>query len=219
MMNIHVRIGFLSFLLADNLLSGETSMQSISYDKYYWQNGLVRLRAWTPEDVEPSYPSMFDSEARFLLQEGLELPPVLAKMKEDHQKWFNFSEAGGFLMFAIENLKGKLVGGINLYFVNERQGTFSIGIQIHTGERGKGYGTAAMRLLLKYAFLEKRLNKFNSGWVEGNKESEALHTKLGCIQEGRLREMTYHDGRYYDWIRVGLTKDEFLANEKRLDKK
>ncbi len=171
------------------------------------------------EDVELGYPSEFDSEARFLLQERLELPPVLAKMKDDHQKWVNFSEAGGFLMFAVEALDSKLVGAINLYFVNERQGTFSIGIQIFVGERGKGYGTAAMRLLLKYAFLEKRLNKFNSGWVEGNAESEKMHKKLGCIQEGRLRQMSYHEGRYYDHIKAGLTKDEFLANEKKLAKK
>jgi RimJ/RimL family protein N-acetyltransferase len=194
-------------------------MKPISYDKYYWQNDLVRLRACTTEDVETNYPSMFDSEARFLLQEELELPPVKATIQERFKTWANFNKETGMLMFTIETLKGKALGGINLYMVNERHGTFSIGIQIFVGERGKGYGTAAMRILLRYAFLERRLHKFNSGWVEGNKVSEAMHTKLGCVREGCLREMTYHGGRYYDWIRVGLTKDEFLENERKLAKK
>lgn len=194
-------------------------MQPISYDNYYWQNNLVRLRACTPEDVAAGYSSLFDSEARFLLQEEVELPPVMSLRQEENKQWENFNQAAGRIMFTIETLDGKAVGGLNLNTINERHGTFSIGIQILVGERGKGYGTAAMRILLKYAFLERRLNKFNSGWVEGNKESEAMHKKLGCIQEGRFRQMTYHEGRYYDWIRVGLTKDEFIENEKKFLKK
>jgi RimJ/RimL family protein N-acetyltransferase len=194
-------------------------MKPISYDNYYWQNELVRLRATTPEDWEAAYPSMFDSEGRFLLEEEVELPPVPVKMQETSKKWENFNQEAGRIMFTIETLDGKAVGALNLNTINERHGTFNIGIQVFTGERGKGYGTAAMRILLKYAFLERRLNKFNSGWIEGNEASEKMHKKLGCIQEGRFRQMTFHEGRYYDWIRVGLTKDEFNENERKLSKK
>ena len=194
-------------------------MKPISYDNYFWQNELVRLRACTPEDWEAGYPSMFDSPARFFLEETLELPPVIATMQEQFKTWANFSKETGMLMFTIETLKGKAVGGLNLYMINERHGTFCIGIQVFVGERGKGYGTAAMRILLRYAFLERRLHKFNSGWIEGNVGSEKMHKKLGCIQEGQLRQMTYHEGRYYDWIRVGLTKDEFIENERKFAKK
>lgn len=191
-------------------------METISYDKYYWQNKLVRLRATVAEDWEAHYNSCFDSEARFLLQEEMELPPTKTEHEEFSKKWDNFNQTEGRLMFAIEALDGKPVGALNLNGVNERHGTFSIGIQIYTGERGKGYGTAAMRLLLKYAFMERRLNKFNSGYLEGNEGSEKMHAKLGCIIEGRARQMSYHDGRYYDHIKVGLTKDEFIENERKL---
>ncbi len=193
-------------------------MEPIAYDKYYWQNELVRLRATTPEDWEEAYPSLYDSEARFLLEEEVELPPVKANNQENSRRWDNFNQETGRIMFTIETPDGKAVGGLNLNNINERHGTFCIGIQIFTGERGKGYGTAAMRILLKYAFLERRLNKFNSGWLEGNAGSEKMHKKIGCIQEGRLRQMSYHEGRYYDWIRVGLTKDEFIENERKFFK-
>jgi RimJ/RimL family protein N-acetyltransferase len=201
-------------MIIQNHLGG-TAMKPISYENYYWQNELVRLRASTPEDWEDGYPSLFDSYARFLLEEEVELPPVTETIKEQSKKWANFSLETGRLMFTIETLDGKAVGGLNLNNINERNGTFCIGIQVFVGEREKGYGTAAMRILLKYAFLERRLNKFNSGWVEGNTGSEKMHKKLGCIQEGRIRQMSYSQGRYFDWIRVGLLKDEFIENERR----
>lgn len=193
-------------------------METISYDKYFWQNDLIRLRAMTEEDCEAGYPSMFDSEGRLWLEEETELPPVLETMKEHHKKWINFNTEAGRIMFTIETLEGKAVGGLNLNNINERRGTFHIGIQVFTGERGKGYGTAAMRLLLKYAFLERRLNKFNSACLAGNTGSEKMHRKVGCIQEGLARQMSYANGRYWDWLIFGLTKDEFVENERKFSK-
>jgi RimJ/RimL family protein N-acetyltransferase len=193
-------------------------VKPISYDNYYWQNELVRLRAWTAGDWEASYSSLFDSPARFLLQEEVELPPVMVPWQEKNMNWANFNAETGRLMFAIETLAGEVVGGLDLNSINERQGTFGIGIQVHTGERGKGYGTAAMRILLRFAFLERRLNKFNSGCVEGNAASAAMHKKLGCIQEGIRRQMYFHEGRHFDWWLFGLTRDEFVETETKLSR-
>ncbi len=191
-------------------------MKPISYENYYWQNELVRLRASTFEDWEDGYPNYFDSQARFLLEEEIELPPVAEAVQEEARKFANFNQETGRLMFTIETLDGTAVGGLNLNSINERNGTFGIGIQIGVGYRGKGYGTAAMRTLLKYAFLERRLNKFNSGCVEGNLASIAMHKTLGCIQEGVRRQMYYSNGRYFDDILFGLTKDEFIENERKI---
>ncbi len=193
-------------------------MKSISFDKYYWQNDLVRLRALTLEDWETAYQSYFDSQARFLLQEEMELPPVAATIQEEFQKFANFNQETGRIMFTIETLDGIAVGGLNLNNINERSGTFSIGIQILVEHRNKGYGTSAMRILLKYAFLERRLNKFNSGCLEGNVESMAMHKKLGCVQEGIRRQMYYSNGRFIDGLLFGVTRDEFIENERRLFK-
>ena len=175
-------------------------MESISYENYYWQNEAVKLRALKFEDWENDFPNYFDSSARFLLEEEIELPPVEEIVQEQYRKYANFNPETGILMFAIENLDGVPVGGLNLNSINERHGTFSIGIQIGTGYRSKGYGTAAMRILLKYAFLERRLNKFNSGCIEGNIASIKMHEKLGCVQEGARRHIYYSDGRYFDRI-------------------
>jgi RimJ/RimL family protein N-acetyltransferase len=90
-------------------------------------------------------------------------------------------------------------------------------MQIGRDYRGKGYGTAAMRIVLKYAFFERRLNKMNNATLEGNEASITMMKKLGCKQEGIRRQHVYTNGRYYDNILWGLTKEEFIENEKRFE--
>jgi RimJ/RimL family protein N-acetyltransferase len=188
-------------------------MEPICYDKYYWQNDLVRLRAGTLEDWERAYRNLFDSEARRVLQYEIELPPVPEAAQEAARKWAGFDPASGRLMFTIETLDGTAVGGLNLNSIDPRNGTFHIGMQIDVGQRGKGYGTAAMRILLRYAFCERRLNKYNCSCLQTNGASMAMLKKLGAVQEGVRRQSVYTDGRYMDEVLFGLTKDEFLARE------
>lgn len=189
-------------------------MKEIIYSNYYWQDEEIRLRAIEPEDWEGFYYNRFDTPARRLLECAVELPPTMTEAKSFVEKFSAFSTNNGRIMFTIESLNGENVGGINLNSIDERNGTFSIGIQIDRDHRGKGYGTRAVRILLRYAFYERRLNKFNDSVVEGNEASATMMRKLGCIQEGVRRQVIYTDGKYHDLILFGLTKDEFIENEK-----
>ncbi|WP_282943005.1 GNAT family N-acetyltransferase [Paenibacillus sp. RC67] len=144
-------------------------MQNIDYSNYYWQDDEVRLRAIQAEDWESCYISAFDTPARRLLQTAIELPPTISEAKKFAEENADFSSTNRRIMFTIENLNCESIGGINLNSIDERNGTFSIGIVIDKEHRGKGYGTSAMKILLKYAFLERRLNKFNDRVLEGMK--------------------------------------------------
>lgn len=186
-------------------------MREIDYTTYYWQDDAIRLRAIQEEDWEGHYANRFDSSARRLLETEIELPPTVAEAKHFAAKYGDFAGGHGRIMFTIERLDGRNVGGLNLNSIDERNGTFSIGIQIDRDQRGKGYGTRAMRMLLRYAFLERRLNKFNDYVLEGNEASERMMLALGCVEEGRRRQVVYMDGRYMDTILYGMTKDEFVA--------
>jgi RimJ/RimL family protein N-acetyltransferase len=193
-------------------------LKAINYDNYYWQNDLVRLRAMKPEDWEIDFANLYDSKARLLLQYEIELPPVEEEEIAATKKYSNFDPASGRLMFTIETLDGIAVGALNLNSIDERNGTFGIGMQIGREHRAKGYGTAAMRILLRYAFMERRLNKYNCSILEGNIGSGTMLKKLGSVQEGLRRQEVYSDGRYMDVILFGLTKEDFLENEKMLNK-
>lgn len=91
-------------------------------------------------------------------------------------------------MFAIDTLEGEHVGALNMNSIDERNGTFSIGRQIDKDHRGQGYGTRAIKILLTYAFLERRLNKFNDYVLDGNEGSIRMMLKLGCVQEDIRRK-------------------------------
>jgi len=171
------------------------------------------LRLSTKADWDYHYPNHFDSHARFLLNSELELPP---EAEQDKLEWADFvspEKKHGRIVFTIENANGEVVGNLNLNSIDERNGTFGVGMQIDVGHRGKGYGADALRMIGRYAFMERRLHKWNSAYIEGNTGSEKLHKKLGFVIEGKRREVTYHDGKYWNDILLGLTKDEFWAIE------
>ncbi|MCM3783721.1 GNAT family N-acetyltransferase [Neobacillus mesonae] len=191
-------------------------MRNIDYSDYFWQDDEIRLRSIQAEDWESSYIGGFDTPARRLLECAVELPPTTLDAKRFTEQNAEFCSTNGRIMFTIVNLKGESVGGINLNSINERNGTFSIGIVIDKEHRGKGIGTRAMNILLKYAFLERRLNKFNDYVLEGNEASSRMMIKLGCIQEGVRRQVVYMNGQYLDFILYGLTKDEFIEKQKEV---
>jgi RimJ/RimL family protein N-acetyltransferase len=190
-------------------------MIKIDYTNYYWQDELVRLRALQPEDWQLNMQMEFDSVARRRLQYEQELPPTEDNRKAATERFANFKPESGRLMFVIETLDGKPVGIFNLNSIDERHGTFSIGMQIFPAECGKGYGTAAMRILLRYAFDERRLHKYYGSVIEDNIASAAMLKKLGCVQEGVRREQIYMNGRYWNEILFGLTVEEFHDRNNR----
>ena len=186
-------------------------MKTLDYSQYYWKNEKITLRLATEADWEYHYPNHFNSHARFLLNSELELPPDIERDKTEWAEFVSPAAKHGRIVFVIENDKGNVVGSLNLNSIDERNGTFSVGVQIDIGERGKGYGVEATRMIGRYAFLERRLHKWNSAYVESNEASAVLHKRLGFIIEGKRREVTYHDGRYWNDILCGLTMEEFLA--------
>lgn len=191
-------------------------MREINYENYFWQGDGIRLRAMKLEDSEVHYYNRFDTIARRLVDYEVELPPTIEEANKFAETFVNFAPGTGRLMFTIETLEGENVGSLNLCGVDERNGTFGIGAQVDRDHRGKGYGTSAMRILLRYAFLERRLNKFNVSVLEGNIGSATMMKKLGCKQEGIRRQVVYTNGKYLDEIFFGLTKDEFIENEKNI---
>lgn len=187
----------------------------VNYDTYYWQNDIVRLRPATVDDWDEFYQNYFDSPARFLLDSLIELPLTEYEAKEVWSEFIESSKKKGRINFSVETLDGIKVGGLSLSGIDERNGTFGIGMQIGRDYRGKGYGTAAMKILLDYAFNERRLNKYQSFVIEGNIPSETMLKKLGCVKEGVIRGTTYHQGKYWDEIHYGLFAKEFNALHKK----
>lgn len=186
---------------------------SLDYSRYFWQGERVRLRPLSVEDAEQGFVNSLDSPTRQVLQLGIELPTSVEKERTVLEKSVDCKDADGVIVFAIETLEGVNVGGISYHNRDRKNGTFSFGIVIQRPHRGQGYAHDAVRILLRYAFWERRYQKCNSLCAHTNEASIALHTKLGFVEEGRIRRNLFFNGQYYDDLIFGLTREEFDARE------
>jgi RimJ/RimL family protein N-acetyltransferase len=75
----------------------------------------------------------------------------------------------------------------------------------------KGYGTTVTRLMVAYAFDTLNMNRVWLHVYEYNPRGQRVYEKVGFRVEGRLRQETYRDGRYWDVIAMGLLREEWQA--------
>ena len=181
-------------------------MQDI-YEKYYWQNDKVRLRAHRSEDRCDDYPyeENLDSEMWALCSEEMVLPIATKEIRTNDEIVKNEKPP----TFAIENVDGDYIGGIRFNEINERHGTFDVGLMLWHNYRNKGYGKAAMKIILEYAFNERRLNKCNADCIDCNIASISLMKSLGFHQEGCVREDRFFNGKFHSRLLFGLTANEY----------
>jgi RimJ/RimL family protein N-acetyltransferase len=161
---------------------------------------------WLVEEQE-------DVEATRFLNAGLPLPKSRHDADAFADAYAEFGSRAERLMFSIETLDGALVGGINLHSMDPRNGTFQTGTRVYRAFRGRGYGLEAKRLLLRYAFLELRYQKYEVRCSEHNDAMVRHMARLGAVLEGRLRRHSYTRGAYEDELCYGLTREEFDAVE------
>ncbi len=184
---------------------------------YYWQSGLIRLRPMHVDDVALWLTDeQADSEAVRFLNYGMTLPRSEHDARQFAERYAEFNHGDERIMFSIETLDGELVGAINIHSMNQKNGTFETGTRIYRAYRGRGYGFEAKLLVLRYAFHELRFQKYNIRCIETNQPMINHATRLGCQAEGRVRRHIYTEGRYYDELVFGLTREEFDQLEQRL---
>ena len=77
---------------------------------------------------------------------------------------------------------------------------------------GKGIGTELVKLLLEYGFNELDLHKITVDVVVPNVSSIRCLEKNGFRLEGTLKKEMYIDGKYYDILKYGLLKEEWIKS-------
>ena len=103
----------------------------------------------------------------------------------------------------------KLIGHCGLYYISWIHRHAEFGIYIGADDyRSGGFGSDALRTLIKYGFNDLNLNRI---WCEvyDNNTSIELYKHLGFVHEGTLRQTYYNEGRYWDSHLLGIFRDEF----------
>jgi diamine N-acetyltransferase len=105
----------------------------------------------------------------------------------------------------------KMIGGTGFFNLNNRNHCAELGIMI--GDKSawnQGYGTEAVRLLVKHGFNTLNLNRIYLRVLENNPGAIRAYEKAGFTHEGRLRQSEYRDGRYSDLLVMSILKEEFV---------
>lgn len=173
---------------------------------------LVRLREYKKEDVKLAQDYINDPEVKRLLNPGI---PYLYTL-EDEQKWFDsLSASNDTYSFAIETLEdSKYIGGCGINRIDWKNSVAEVGIFIGDKDKwGKGYGTDAMRILVKFIFEQMNINRIKLNVFSFNQRAIKSYEKCGFKVEGILRQEVFRDGKYYDDIVMGILKEEYFEQK------
>lgn len=113
--------------------------------------------------------------------------------------------------FAIVNLDNdELLGNCSLFEIDFIKGTATVGIMIGEEEnRGKGYGTDALKLLISYAFDYLNLHNLMLVVYNFNEGAIKAYKKCGFKEIGRRHEVVKLKGKYYDDIYMEILESDY----------
>jgi len=86
-------------------------------------------------------------------------------------------------------------------------------VAIGIGDRdywSKGYGTDAMKLCLRYAFMELGAQRVSLGLFDYNPRALKSYEKAGFRLEGRTRGDMLRNGQRHDSLWMGILRDEWI---------
>jgi RimJ/RimL family protein N-acetyltransferase len=158
-------------------------------DTNIFRGELVRL---TSEDPEPAGKALSGWARHTEYTRLLDSGPACMRSAKKIQAWIeNDLEKGypGGYFFEIRTLvEDRLIGFLNLFGLSWTHGDTWLGIGLGDREHwGKGYGTDAVRVILRYTFTELNLRRVTLGVFAYNLRAQKSYEKTGFMVEGLQR--------------------------------
>jgi RimJ/RimL family protein N-acetyltransferase len=177
------------------------------------QGELVRLAPLEPEEFAEAY-QRWSTDSEYLRLEDTDTatPTLMSRIKEHFEERdlspLNYD-------FAIRTLNGdRLIGTVGLFEIDLASQQCWVGIGI--GERefwGQGFGTDAMREVLRYGFVELNLRRISLDVFGYNQRGYKSYLKAGFTEEGRIRDYLNRGRRRWDLIYMGILREEWEARQ------
>jgi RimJ/RimL family protein N-acetyltransferase len=173
----------------------------------------IRLRAPEREDI-PIFTRWF-SDPEVTRGLALYLPFSIA----EEENWFDNMikrppEEHPLTIEVKEGDEWKPIGNMGLFAFDKVAHNAEVGIVI--GEKDywdQGYGTEAMKLMLKHGFNTLNLHRIMLKVYAYNERAIRTYEKVGYVLEGRLREAIYYNGKYHDILLMGVLRSDWQPED------
>jgi RimJ/RimL family protein N-acetyltransferase len=167
-------------------------------------------------DQDPQVEATWTQDLSYLRMLQLEpaFPLSAARIKKKYEKIEKMQEEKRRVFhFQIRTLdEERLLGFCQLYHIEWPHGTAWIQIGIGSpSDRGQGYGSEAISMLLRIAYMEMNLNHLGADIYEYNPAGRRLFEKYGFVREVCRRQAIQRDGRIWDEYIYGLLRREWKA--------
>lgn len=135
---------------------------------------------------------------------------------ESEREWIEKNNKDGNFQFAIVKQENdELIGNCSLHNLDLINGRATVGIFIGDKEnRGKGYGSETLELLLSYGFNHLNLNNIMLTVYSFNEPAIFCYKKVGFKEIGRRREAYFKNNERYDEIFMDIIRSEFYERRK-----
>jgi RimJ/RimL family protein N-acetyltransferase len=176
--------------------------------KDLFQGKLVKLSVSRDTDAEEMAVWQEDSDYLRKVDTDIAYPKSPLLIKEQDLSRGLRTNSFEFRLRTIEN--DCLIGFVALHSIewNNQSSLLAIGIG-DTNYRRKGFGSEALRLILRYAFHELNLNRIGLDVISYNTPAIEAYKKVGFKVEGQMRNAVLRDGKPFDRMIMGILHDEW----------
>lgn len=173
---------------------------------------LVRLTAFTRADLDALQPAYQQADFIALSSDRAVYPPDPEKIWQRIQDARQQKTGYRFAMRLLAD--DTLIGDIGFKSINWHGSNSEIGMGIGAAaQRGKGYGTDALRVLLRYGFMELNLHRVYLTVNGYNTAAQRAYTKAGFKTEVTLRQYVFRYGAYHDVYVMGILRHEWVLGQ------
>lgn len=166
----------------------------------------VYLREIRKDDMKGLYKATHDKEILYMT--GTRHSPSMEQTYQYFEKIQQDDTRIDLAICATEN--DELLGDLTIIDIDKHNNKAGFRIALHDKKYfGKGYGTEAVEIAIRYAFKELQLNRLQLEVYSHNPRGYRAYEKAGFKQEGVIRQSLYYNNQYSDEIIMGILKEDY----------
>ncbi len=169
----------------------------------------IRLRELRKEDVEKINEIGNEHEVLINLTTRIPAPTPLGLEQNWYEEYVK-EHSSDFYQFVIEKMDGTIIGKCGTGDIDWKNAATTVWIFIGKAEnRGQGYGSEALSLLVDFIFTEMNMNRVQLLVFAFNERAVASYKKIGFEVEGCYKQELFRCGQYNDVYQMSILKKNY----------